>query len=51
MGLYNNFVDGNNYGDTWDGFLMMYRAYSDNVLVPFDSTGEPVAINFETGEF
>ena len=49
MGLYNNFVDGNNYGDTWDGFLMMYRAYSDNVFVPFDSTGKPVAKNFETG--
>jgi len=47
MGLYNNFVDGNNYGDTWDGFVMMYRAYSDNVFVPFDSTGKPVAFEFD----
>jgi len=50
MGLYNNFLDANNYADTWDGFLMMYRAYSDNSLVPFDSSGKPVSINQYTGQ-
>ncbi len=28
-----------NHGVAWDGFLFMYRGYSDNVLIPFDENG------------
>ena len=28
-----------NHGVAWDGFLFMYRGYSDNVLIPFDADG------------
>lgn len=28
-----------NHGVAWDGFLFMYRGYSDNVLIPFDANG------------
>ena len=30
-----------NHGLAWDGFLFMYRGFSDNVLVPFDKNGIP----------
>jgi hypothetical protein len=30
-----------NHGLAWDGFLFMYRGFSDNVLVPFDKDGLP----------
>ena len=28
-----------NHGLAWDGFLFMYRGFSDNVLIPFDNDG------------
>jgi len=28
-----------NHGVAWDGFLFMYRGYSDNVFIPFDADG------------
>ena len=28
-----------NHGEAWDGFLIMYRGFSDNFFVPFDADG------------
>ena len=28
-----------NHGLAWDGFLFMYRGFSDNVIIPFDNDG------------
>jgi hypothetical protein len=30
-----------NHGLAWDGFLFMYRGFSDNVLIPFGADGQP----------
>ena len=30
-----------NHGEAWDGFLMIYRGYSDNVFIPFGVDGIP----------
>ena len=32
-----------NHGEAWDGFLMIYRGYSDNVFIPFGEDGIPSA--------
>ena len=32
-----------NHGEAWDGFLMIYRGYSDNVFIPFGVDGIPAS--------
>jgi len=38
-----------NHGLAWDGFLIMYRGFSDNFFVPFDADGNLNAFPSNTG--
>ena len=38
-----------NHGEAWDGFLIIYRGFSDNYFVPFDADGNLAQFPVNTG--
>lgn len=38
-----------NHGEAWDGFLILYRGFSDNFFVPFDADGNLSPFPSNTG--